>query len=87
MLIYRAVASTAIAGSAIVDMWAAAQPGDDPSMIALVAGVNLVSVALVRHAWKRAIAKHIHTYLKSGPTIELILREYADRHATPPEKR
>jgi hypothetical protein len=87
MLIYRAVASTAIAGSAIVDMWATAQPSGDPSLIALVAGVNLVSLAVVRAAWKRAVAKHIYTYLKSGPTIELILREYADRHATPPEKR
>ena len=87
MIVSRGIASTAIAGSAIVDMWAASQDGHEPCLIALVAAVNLLAFAMIRYAWRRAARKSAKTYFTAGQTIDVILREYAARRAAPPDKR
>ena len=53
-----------------------------PKLYALgvVAGVNIAAIAIVRYASNRAKRETAAAWLNAGPTLDVILCEYAARH-------
>ncbi len=86
MIVARTVTMLSLGGSAIVDMWAVLHAPDYIGIGAVVVA-NLVAIAMLWYASNRAKRKTAAAWLKAGPTLDVILREYAARRGSPPDTR